>query len=493
MTAEVVLLNPSYIYPPYGPGVVSGLMNDPLVMDLPSLEFMYPPMGILAIGGALRRAGYSVRGIDSNTQPMTMEELAVACEGAKVVGISLLVANLRSVYQLVHFMKGRGYEVVVGGAYPSVEPEVVAKLGLRYGISGEGEVAFTRLCDALIRGEGKPEDIPGIIIASGEEEVYTRPPELLEDLNEWLPDRTLMRSDNYRLPFTGRLELALASRGCPYKCPFCYCSSASPNSMFNKSRWVDIDVIIGDIRDTLQRYRPSYLEMVDETFTVNRGYVMDFCQAILDEGLDFRWGAKTRVDLMDEELLEMMRRAGMRKIGFGLESGVYDHRLNMTKDFTNQRVKDVFSAARRHGVETACTIIFGHPDETVEDMQASVDMTKEIEADYVEFHIMVLVPKTKLFYRAVEEGKTTLDIFDRFMRGEVTYPEYAPRDLTPEDMRRVHKSAIRQFYFRPAYFRQAVQRVRSPADLVQYAKSARSLMRMSDIKQPVWRVGRAAS
>ena len=453
MTAEVVLLNPSYIYPPFGPAVVSGLMNDPLVMDLPSLEFMYPPMGILAIGGALRRAGYSVRGIDSNTQPMTMEELATACEGAKVVGISLLVANLRSVYQLVHFMKGRGYEVVVGGAFPSVEPEVVAKLGLRYGISGEGEVAFTRLCDALIRGEGKPEDIPGIIIANGEEEVYTRPPELLEDLNEWLPDRTLMRSDNYKLPFTGRLELALASRGCPYKCPFCYCSSASPNSMFNKSRWVDVDVIIGDIADTLSRYQPSYLEMVDETFTVNRKYVMDFCQAIIDEGLDFNWGAKTRVDLMDEELLDIMKRAGLQKIGFGLESGVYDHRLNMTKDFSNQKVVDVFAAARKQGVDTACTIIFGHPDETIEDMRTSVDLTKEIQADYVEFHIMVLVPKTKLFYRAVDEGKATLDIFDRFMRGEITYPEYAPRDLTPEDMRKVHKRAIRDFYFRPSYFR----------------------------------------
>ena len=145
MAADVVLINPSYIYPPFGPGIRSALMSDPLVMDLPTQEFLYPPVGLLSMAGTLRRAGFSVEGIDSNTESMTLEELARRCEGAKVVGISLLVANLRSVYQMVHFMRGRGYEVVVGGPFPTVEPEVVAKLGLRYGITGEGEESFTAL------------------------------------------------------------------------------------------------------------------------------------------------------------------------------------------------------------------------------------------------------------------------------------------------------------------------------------------------------------
>ena len=93
MKADVILLNPSYVYPPFSKALMEAIYDDPLVMDLPSLEFMYPPMGLLSIGGALRRAGFSVKGIDSNTMPMTMEQLASYCEGAKVVGISLLVAN----------------------------------------------------------------------------------------------------------------------------------------------------------------------------------------------------------------------------------------------------------------------------------------------------------------------------------------------------------------------------------------------------------------
>jgi radical SAM superfamily enzyme YgiQ (UPF0313 family) len=218
--------------------------------------------------------------------------------------------------------------------------------------------------------------------------------------------------------------------------------------------------------------------------------VEEFCHGLIDAGVSVPWGAKTRVDLVDEDLLALMRRAGLRKIGFGLESGVYDHRLAMTKDFTDRTVREVFSAVNRLGIESACTIIFGHPDETLDDMQVSVDMVKEIQAAYVEFHIMVLVPGTKLFHQAVQEGKTTPDVFERFMRGEITYPEYAPGDLTPEDMRRMHKSAIRQFYFRGEYFRQAFGRVHHPRDLLQYARSARSLMRMSE-SQPIWKVGRA--
>lgn len=491
MPADVVLLNPSYVYPPFGPADLAAIREDPLVMDLPSEEFLYPPVGLLSIGKALRADGFTVEGIDSNTQPMTMEQLARYCEGAKVVGISLLVANLRSTYQLVQHMLGRGYDIVVGGAYPSVEAEVVAKMGLTYGISGEGEVAFTQLCRALIRGEGKPEDIDGIIIAEpGKDEVYTKHPVLLDDLNDWLPDRSVMRKGTYKLPFAGSIELALASRGCPYKCTFCYCSSASPNSMFNTSRWVDVDVIVKDIIDTTRRYKPQYLEMVDETFTVSRSYVKDFCQALKDAKFDVPWGAKTRIDLMDDELMETMASAGMQKIGFGLESGVYDHRRAMQKNFDNRKVEDVFAAARRHGVESACTIIFGHPDETREDMQASVDLVKAARVDYVEFHIMVLIPKTKLFDQAVREGKADPDIFDKFMRGEAPYPEYSPGALTPADMRAIHQDAIKQFYFRPAYIKQALQRVRKPGDVLQYAKAARSLFKMSDLNKPIWAVGR---
>ena len=151
---------------------------------------------------------------------------------------------------------------------------------------------------------------------------------------------------------------------------------------------------------------------------------------------------------------------------------------------------EVFAACHRHGVEPACTIIFGHPDETRADMARSVEMVKEVRAAYTEFHVMVLIPKTELFDRAVAEGKVEPDVFDRFMRGEVGYPEYAPGDLTAADMRSIHQRAIRDFYFRPEYIAQALGRVRRPGDLLQYARAARSLFSMSDLQRPVWSLGR---
>ena len=66
----------------------------------------------------------------------------------------------------------------------------------------------------------------------------------------------------------------------------------------------------------------------------------------------------------------------------------------MRKDFSDRVVAEVFAACHRHGVEPACTIIFGHPDETRADMARSVEMVKEIRAAYTEFHVMVLIPKT---------------------------------------------------------------------------------------------------
>ena len=57
MKADVILLNPSYVYPPFSKATLKAIYDDPLVMDLPSMEFLYPPMGLLSIGGALRQAG----------------------------------------------------------------------------------------------------------------------------------------------------------------------------------------------------------------------------------------------------------------------------------------------------------------------------------------------------------------------------------------------------------------------------------------------------
>lgn len=491
MDAEVLLLNPSYVYPPFSAADAAALQDDPHVMGLPSDEFLYPPVGLLTIGGALRRAGFSVEAIDSNTRPMSMDELARACEGAKVVGISLLVANLRSVYALVQRMKGRGYEIVLGGAHPTFDPSVVAKMGLRYGISGEGEVAFVELCRALIRGEGRPEDIDGIIIAEDSEVVHSRPPAVIADPSPYLPDRSLLREGTYKLPFAGHTEVVLSSRGCPYTCTFCYCSQASPNQMFNTMRWVDVDTLVGDIIDTARRYKPRYIEFVDETFTVSKKYTRRLAEAMIAAGVDVPWGAKTRLDLLDDELIELLARAGMRKVGFGLESGVYDHRRRMRKDFTNDEAAHVFRTARAHGIETACTVIFGHPGETRADMQQSVDFVREVGVDYVEFHLMVLIPGTDLFDHALAEGKVEADIFDRFMRGEAPYPEYCPGDITPREMREIHRRAVRQFYFRPRYLRQAVGRLRRrPADIVQVARTARSLMTRSHLTEPAWAVGR---
>ncbi len=493
MAADVILINPSYVYPPFNQEARDALRNDPLVTDLPSQPFLYPPAGLLSIGGALKRAGFSVEGIDSNATPMTMDELAKRCEGAKVVGIQLLVANARSVYQLVKHMKGRGYEIVLGGPYPSVEPSVVAKMGLRYGLSGEGEIAFTQLCDALVNGRGKPEDVPGIIIAEDHERVWTKHPALLEDLGNWPMDREFLRSPLYRQPFKGPIEVALTSRGCPFSCPFCYCSSASPNSMFNKSRYVPVDAVIRDLVDVDRKYRPRYVEFLDETFTVNRKHVKEICQGLIEAKVGFEWGAKTRADLLDPDLLDLMARAGLTKIGFGLESGNFDHRRDMTKDFGFSHIKSLFDTANRLKVDPACTILFGHPNETPAQMQESVDMVKDIDAAYVEFHIMVLIPGTKLFKQAVAEGKVTPDVFDRFMRGEVGYPEYAPGNLTPEDMRRIHKNALRQFYLRPSYVMRQARRARRPEDLLVYAKAAVDIFKSSDVRLPSWRLGRAAA
>ena len=130
---------------------------------------------------------------------------------------------------------------------------------------------------------------------------------------------TWSTSRKYIIPtMAGKYVISMMlSRGCPFKCTFC----DAPITMGKKLRFWSMDRIIQDIRHYVEKYGCHNFVFKDSTFTANKKWADEFCDAIMDSGLKIKWRCNTRVNLVPPPLLEKMKKAGCYVINFGVESG----------------------------------------------------------------------------------------------------------------------------------------------------------------------------
>lgn len=126
----------------------------------------------------------------------------------------------------------------------------------------------------------------------------------------------------------------ITSLGCPYKCSFCI-----PGTMDFKLR--DIDNCIEELR-YIRSLGIREILFQDSTLTVNRKHIVRLCKRMIEEKLGMKWICLSRVDNVDRELLELMKKAGCHSIQFGVESGDEDVLKDIQKGITKEQVKNAF-------------------------------------------------------------------------------------------------------------------------------------------------------
>ena len=174
---------------------------------------------------------------------------------------------------------------------------------------------------------------------------------------------------------TGELANATSAhleigRGCPFACTFC-----STNDFFRrKFRLKSPQRMLADMRAVASTWGIRAFELTHDMFTVDRHKVVEFCECMLASGEDFVWACSARTDCVDEELLELMARAGCRGMFFGVEAGSQRMQRIIDKDLDVPRAREIISMAEQCGIETTVSLITGFPEETWDDVRESVNM-----------------------------------------------------------------------------------------------------------------------
>jgi len=398
-----------------------------------------PHLGLSYIEAALLREGHVVTQLDAQAFGLDSIALKKALQAfvPDLVGVTTTTPGMPGAVEACKISKEIGATVILGGPHT----EVYGRENLYHSCIdfvgvGEGVSIMVDLADALSEGKD-PSTIPGLV----SREFENLPAKMMNLQDMGWPNRTSVPIELYhsimaKRPFT----TMISSRGCPFQCSFCFKQSVDRKSIYRTA-----DDVVSEMEHLVKTYAVKEIMFYDDIFTMKRKRVVEICNLINDRKLKVRWEAPTRVDLVDDELLKLMRKAGCIRLRFGIESGDIDILRDMQKSTDIEKIHQAVIGAKKAGIQTFAYFIVGWLNESIEQYQRTVDMALRLPLDYASFYTATPLPGTTLFKSAVKAGMVAEDYWLRYIRGEETG---RIGFLAPSAEERA-REAYKRFYMRP--------------------------------------------
>ena len=438
-----------------------------------------PPMGLLYLAAALREAGHEPIILDGNAHGWgTRATVAQAIfERAGLIGITATTPTIDRADAIALGLRAAGYRgpILVGGPHPTALPVQTLQryAGFDAAAIGEAEVTLVEVMAAL-RERDDWRGVDGLAVREGRGaslNAQRSPPEDLDAL-PW-PARDLLPAAPYRCPDGERFAVVVASRGCPAPCSYC----AVPHIFGRRLRRRDPDRIADEV-EALADQGVTYVHFVDDTFTWNRRWVLQLCDALRARGLHRRlqWQCLTRVDRVTPELLTALAQAGCRRVQMGVEGAHGGGEDALRKGITSGQAQQAFAAARAAGLQTLAFAMINVPGEGHAEIAQTEALLKRLDPDYLQLTICTPFPGTAMYAQAEHDGSLrTRDFADfRFLR-EVVLDNGVLRD---DEVLRAHRRVQRRFWLHPRrMLRLAARMGRSAEGRAAAARMARKALR----------------
>jgi radical SAM superfamily enzyme YgiQ (UPF0313 family) len=419
----------------------------PRVVDAP-----VPPLGILYIAAVLEKEGHTVQVFDIyeyEEKPAFSDILKFQPD---LIGLSVNTPQINNAKRISSHLRKilPKIPLVCGGVHVTALPlESLMELNTDYAVVGEGEYTMRDLCKSL-ESESPVDKISGLVFRNGKE-IVQNPCKLIENLDEIpFPSRNLLNFEWYLSPpgpirgiWLHRSTQLITSRGCPYKCIYC-----GSNLIFGrKVRRRSVENVISEIQLLIKNYNIDGLWFVDDTFTLDKGWVLEFCKQLKQNQIKLKWGCQTRVNVLSEELLLEMKKAGCVQLDIGVESGSEKILSVLDKGITPQQIENSFSLIRKVRMRTLASFMIGNPEEDMNDIQKTLELAKKIRANYTLFFFSTPFPGTKLNELAIKNKWIKNFDYSSWMVKQTEEP-IMEINFKKEDLTRLRANLQNQFIFR---------------------------------------------
>lgn len=412
------------------------LLINPPYTRLKGLRDIYFPMGLGYIASSLEKAGHFVRIYNVENSPKGEAEenwdyvnrldafelylkrlknlndpvwqeikkivqefdpdvCGISCKTV-TYNIALIIADIvKKLYPQI--------PIIFGGPHTSVQPEqVIKEPNIDFAVIGEGEKIIVDLINEINTNK-KFENIPGIYFKKNGSIIKNNKQEYIENIDEIpFPGRhLLMNIHGYnKIIISKMVNSIFGSRGCPFKCAFC----SVMNVWGRKVRFRSIDNIIAEIKQVKKNFGTIEFYFWDDTFTLRKKWVIEFCNRVINEKIGIAWGCHTKANLVTEDLIKLMKKAGCFNISLGVESGSETTLKYIKKEINLDDVRRASKILNKLNINWNAYFIVGFPEETEEEILQTWNFMKEIKPNRLFLSVFSPFPGTELYDKVEKLG-----------------------------------------------------------------------------------------
>lgn len=366
-----------------------------------------PPLGIASIVAYLKSKGFDASLLDMQALLMDERELEEKLLETRpdIVGITAMTTTFPAALRAAKVTKNvlPYAKVLLGGVHPTIEPRTTLEnKHVDFVVRGEGEVVMEQLMTGLEKG-GDIDRIEGLCYKqNGHTVIKNKSP--LTDINLLpMPDYGSFPIMEYIKHNQSLRDIrgisVLATRGCPYPCSFC----AVKQTMGTRWRAKSPEKVADELEYLKNEYDLAGFWFKDSILNMNRKWTSQLCEEIIKRKLDIVWQCNTRVDLIREEELKLMVKAGLTELDLGIETGSPNSLKTLKKKVTIEQTKEAVRLAKKY-VKVFGFFMIGIPGETKDDVRMTFDLAQELELDRSTWSIFQPLPGSELYDNSLKNG-----------------------------------------------------------------------------------------
>ena len=409
----------------------------------PSPESLLPPLELISCAAVARQwHGATVKLLDAIAEKYSIDQAVNFIQAfdpniiIALTGFECYEDDVNTVSELKRLLPHKTF--ILFGHYATHFPaETLQHSRADYVIQGEPELVLNDLLKALL-GNTNIETVNGIAYLKNGETIKQGTAGRIRDPNELpMPAYDLLPPGKYYEPLFARpYGMIQTVRGCPYQCNYCVKSYGTKLSQLSTER------VIAEIKEWINLFGVKSIRFIDDTFTLNKHRVTDICKAIISNQIKIEWACLSRTDNLDEELLGWMKKAGCKRIYFGMETGSQRMLDIYQKNVKAEEALVTFHLCRKVGIETAAFFMSGHPLETERDFEETLIFAQKANLNYASFNPLTPYPGTGLFNELKTELEFSIYPYKNEWKNGAVYETFDRRK----------QSFYRGFYMRFNYF-----------------------------------------
>ena len=477
-------------------------------------------MGLGYLAGSLLAHGYEVEIWDAAVEAdrETLDQ-KLSRDPFDIVGVSAPTPLINNAWESAAVAKKHGAITILGGPHLTLQPhESMQKPQVDLVVRGEAEYTIIEILRALenetngksqnanrksenppsSNGQSKTQNpksfdpaagwpnILGLSWRNAEGKIMHNPDRPLPDDIDAIPfpAHHLFKIDRYTNlnPLTDGLDMharaytIVTSRGCPYKCT--YCSKPITGDTW---RGRSVDNVIAEWSWLVRDLGATEIGITDDIWNLDKERAKALCRALVKAKLNHvPWVTihGMKVNNTDEELFKLMKQAGCKRVGFGVENGDdWMLRHVIKKGQTVDMVRRAFKWAKQARLQTMGFFIFGMPGETEESMEKTIRLAMELDPDLAHFMMAAPFPGTEMWETLVKHGNVFSHEMDWSQLAiQDNQAHFAFGDLAKETVERKWHEAHRRFYLRPKRMVRIATRKDTWQRLPYYARTAANML-----------------